>query len=116
MSSTQTYYSVSANAAPRFAQLASDCDADVCVVGGGIAGCSTALHLTQRGYRVVLLEAQGIGAGASGRNGGQVIPGYACGQQYLIDHVGLEGGVLPAVKDLKLDTERLGLRLHPGEV
>jgi gamma-glutamylputrescine oxidase len=89
MSASQTYYSVSANAAPRFASLSSDLDTDVCVVGGGIAGCSTALHLAQRGYRVVLLEAQSIGAGASGRNGGQVIPGYACGQRYLIDQLGL---------------------------
>ena len=47
--------------------------ADVCVVGGGIAGCSAALALAERGYRVVLLEAQRLGWGASGRSGGQVI-------------------------------------------
>ena len=52
--------------------------ADVCVVGGGIAGCSTALHLAERGYRVVLLEGSRIGWGASGRSGGQAIFGYAC--------------------------------------
>jgi gamma-glutamylputrescine oxidase len=88
MSASQTYYSVSANAAPRSTSLCSDVEADVCVIGGGIAGVSTALHLAQRGYRVVLLEAQCIGSGASGRNGGQVIAGYASGQQYLLDHVG----------------------------
>jgi gamma-glutamylputrescine oxidase len=50
--------------------------ADVCVVGGGYAGISAALELAQRGYSVVLLEAQRIGWGASGRNGGQVIVGF----------------------------------------
>ncbi|MDW7746106.1 FAD-binding oxidoreductase [Halomonas sp.] len=49
--------------------------ADVCVVGGGITGCSAALHLAERGYSVVLLEAGEIGHGASGRSGGQILPG-----------------------------------------
>lgn len=65
-------------------------DADVCVVGGGIAGCSTALDLAERGYRVVLLEGQRIGWGASGRSGGQAITGYACGQEALERQVGFE--------------------------
>ncbi|TLF47337.1 FAD-binding oxidoreductase [Halomonas urmiana] len=49
--------------------------ADVCVIGGGITGCSAALHLAERGYSVVLLEAGAIGHGASGRSGGQILPG-----------------------------------------
>lgn len=49
--------------------------ADVCVIGGGITGCSAALHLAERGYSVVLLEAGEIGHGASGRSGGQILPG-----------------------------------------
>ncbi len=65
-------------------------DADVCVIGGGIAGCSTALHLAQRNYRVVLLEAKYIGHGASGRSGGQLLPGYSCGQQVLQQQLGNE--------------------------
>lgn len=48
---------------------------DVCVVGGGFTGLSTALHLAQRGYETVLLEAQRVGWGASGRNGGQLNTG-----------------------------------------
>ncbi|MGR4067657.1 NAD(P)/FAD-dependent oxidoreductase [Billgrantia sp. C5P2] len=48
---------------------------DVCVIGGGITGCSAALHLAERGYTVALLEAQEIGYGASGRSGGQILPG-----------------------------------------
>jgi gamma-glutamylputrescine oxidase len=53
------------------------------VVGGGIAGLSTALHLAQRGYRVTLLEARCIGWGASGRSGAQAIFGVAAGQDKL---------------------------------
>jgi gamma-glutamylputrescine oxidase len=56
--------------------LAGRATADVCVVCGGYAGISAALELAQRGYSVVLLEAQRIGWGASGRNGGQVIVGF----------------------------------------
>ncbi|MDH2372662.1 FAD-binding oxidoreductase [Cobetia sp. 3AK] len=55
--------------------LAGERRADVCVIGGGITGCSAALHLAERGYSVILLEARGIGFGASGRSGGQILPG-----------------------------------------
>lgn len=48
---------------------------DVAIIGGGVTGCSAALHLAERGYRVALLEAGEIGAGASGRSGGQILPG-----------------------------------------
>jgi gamma-glutamylputrescine oxidase len=65
-------------------------DADVCVIGGGIAGCSTALNLAERGYRVALLEGQHIGWGASGRSGGQALIGYASGQARLAAQVGRE--------------------------
>ncbi len=62
--------------------------ADVCIVGGGIAGCSAALHLTELGHRVVLLEAGRVGSAASGRNGGQLIPGTAASQDALEALVG----------------------------
>ncbi len=55
--------------------LTGEVRADVCVVGGGITGCSAALELAERGYSVVLLEAGEIGYGASGRSGGQILPG-----------------------------------------
>jgi gamma-glutamylputrescine oxidase len=61
---------------------------DVAVVGGGIAGCSAALHLAKRGYRVALLEAHVVGYGASGRSGGQTIFGLAASQKSLIAQVG----------------------------
>ncbi|HEX3846026.1 MAG TPA: FAD-binding oxidoreductase [Steroidobacteraceae bacterium] len=55
--------------------LDGDTRADVVVVGGGLTGLSTALHLAEGGAKVVLLEAEEPGWGASGRNGGQVNPG-----------------------------------------
>lgn len=82
-----TYYDHSAAARPVCATLAADVDCDVAVVGGGITGLSAALHLRARGYDVVLLEAARIGAGASGRSGGQVLPGFACGIATLGRHL-----------------------------
>ncbi|MGV2187368.1 FAD-binding oxidoreductase [Rhizobium rhizogenes] len=56
---------------------------DVCVIGGGYTGLSSALHLAKKGYRVVLLEANRLGWGASGRNGGQVNTGMRLHQDEL---------------------------------
>lgn len=88
MEHVRSWYAASAHPAPLRAPLRGDVEADVCVVGGGIAGCSTALHLAERGYRVVLLEGQRIAWGASGRSGGQAIVGYACSQDKLVSQVG----------------------------
>jgi gamma-glutamylputrescine oxidase len=76
----RSYYAASAHPAPDRPALAGSLDCDVCVVGGGIAGCSAALHLAERGYRVALLEENRIGWGASGRSGGQAIYGLAAHQ------------------------------------
>ncbi len=62
--------------------------AEVCVVGAGYAGLSAALHLTQAGYDTVVLEAKTVGAGASGHNGGQVMPGFAADPHALLDSLG----------------------------
>lgn len=85
-----SYYQASAHAWPEQSVLIGDVAVDVCVVGGGIAGCSAALHLAERGYSVALLEAQHIGWGASGRSGGQIIAGFACGQEPLEQQLGLQ--------------------------
>jgi gamma-glutamylputrescine oxidase len=84
-----SYYAMTDATAAR-APLSGETRADVAVLGGGIAGCSAALHLAQRGYRVALLEARTIGYGASGRSGGQTIFGLAIGQQKLQREVGRE--------------------------
>jgi gamma-glutamylputrescine oxidase len=83
-----SYYAASANTTANHPALTVDVEADVCVVGGGIAGCATALFLAERGYKVVLLEGHRIGFGASGRSGGQAIVGYACSQDTLVAQVG----------------------------
>jgi gamma-glutamylputrescine oxidase len=84
-----SYYALNDAWAPR-EPLRGEEVADVAVLGGGIAGCSAALHLAQRGYRVVLLEARAVGYGASGRSGGQTIFGLAVGQPKLKREVGRE--------------------------
>ncbi len=77
------YYAATANRALEFPALRGSEEADVCVIGGGFTGLSSALHLAERGYRVVLLEAERIGWGASGRNGGQCTVGQRQGQEEL---------------------------------
>jgi gamma-glutamylputrescine oxidase len=83
-----SYYADTAHAVPERPALGGRVDCDVCVVGGGIAGCSTALHLAERGHSVVLLEEQRIGWGASGRSGAQAIFGVAAEQAKLERLVG----------------------------
>jgi gamma-glutamylputrescine oxidase len=90
MTHVASYYAATANPSPRRPALAGDVAADVCVVGGGIAGCAAALELAERGYRVVLLEGQRIAWGASGRSGGQAIFGFGASQGSLVAQVGRE--------------------------
>ena len=71
-----SYYEATASREAAAAPLKGSASADVCVVGGGYAGLSAALELRARGFDVVLLEALRIGSAASGRNGGQVLPGF----------------------------------------
>ena len=83
-----SYYAASANAAAARPSLEGTVDCDVCVVGAGIAGCSSALHLAQAGLSVVQLEQHRVSWGASGRSGGQALFGIAASQTKLERLVG----------------------------
>ena len=72
---TNSYYAATVNAATDYAPLQGATEADVCVVGAGFTGIATALTLAERGYSVAVVEANRVGWGASGRNGGQLING-----------------------------------------
>ena len=74
---TSSYYAATVNEVTDYPAFEGTVSADVCVVGGGFSGVSTALSLVERGYSVALVEANRIGWGASGRNGGQVINGIS---------------------------------------
>ena len=102
---TRSYYAATAHTAPDRGELDSSIDCDVCVVGGGIAGCSTALHLAESGYDVALLEEYRVGWGASGRSGAQAIHGVAAG------HIKLERLIGPADARLVWDVSIEGLSL-----
>jgi len=122
MDHVASYYAATAHAAPLRPALADDLQADVCVVGGGIAGCAAALELAERGYRVVLLEAQRVAWGASGRSGGQAIFGYGTSQASLAAQVGRESArrlwdlSIEALQWLRTRVERHGIDcdLHWG--
>lgn len=87
-----SWYAATAQPSPPRPALVGDVRADVAIVGGGATGLSAALHLAERGARVVLLEGGRIGHGASGRNGGQIIPGLRLGAADLVARFGLERG------------------------
>ncbi|RLU11273.1 FAD-dependent oxidoreductase [Pseudomonas prosekii] len=86
-----SYYAATAKAMAPYPALASDLEADVCVIGGGFTGVNTAIELAQRGLSVILLEARRIGWGASGRNGGQLIRGIGHDVSGFARYVGEEG-------------------------
>jgi gamma-glutamylputrescine oxidase len=86
----ESWYAASANLQLDFPALQGETSADVCIIGGGYTGLSSAIHLRKRGYSVVLLEANKIGWGASGRNGGHVGTGQRADQHSLEQLVGLE--------------------------
>jgi gamma-glutamylputrescine oxidase len=83
-----TYYQASANQNPGWPQLQGEITGDVIVIGGGFTGISAALELAQAGYEVVLLEANTVGSGASGRNGGQICTGFSPGQARIESQLG----------------------------
>lgn len=84
-----SYYRATAGDAPAYAPVEGRNEAHVAVIGGGFAGLNTALGLAERGVDgVCLLEAERIGHGASGRNGGFVFAGYSLGEGTLLEQLG----------------------------
>lgn len=84
-----SYYAATGHAAPLRSALQGNHTADVCIVGGGLAGVSAALELAERGYSVIVLEARRVGWAASGRNGGQALIGFASDQDVYEQQLGL---------------------------
>lgn len=83
-----SWYAASTTPLPEQAPARGEIQADVAILGAGYTGLSAALELAQAGYKVVVLEAERIGWGASGRNGGQAIVGYGCEVDTLEQLVG----------------------------
>lgn len=83
-----SYYRATASPFSAQPSLVGDHKADVCIIGGGFTGLSAALAAAEAGYSVILLEAEAIGFGASGRNGGQLIPGLRWGMADILSEFG----------------------------
>jgi gamma-glutamylputrescine oxidase len=117
-----SYYVATANAMPAHAPLQGGVVADVCIIGGGYTGLSTLLHLAERGYDAVLLEAARVGAGASGRNGGQLASGQRLDQAALERMFGVERARLlwqlaeeaKALVKARIARHRIACDLRPG--
>ena len=85
-----SYYAASRNPKPDRPTLKNDIQVEICVVGGGYSGLSTALHLIETDHEVVVLEGAQIGWGASGRNGGQIVNGLNASLQKIKKSYGQE--------------------------
>ncbi|AFU97865.2 NAD(P)/FAD-dependent oxidoreductase [Simiduia agarivorans] len=112
---TDSYYAATAITAPPVKVLEGEVRADVCIIGGGYTGVSSALHLAEKGYKVVLLEANKLGWGASGRNGGHVGTGQRKEQEDLEQMLGMDTAKalwnlgLEAVETVESIIERHGI-------
>ncbi|WP_148862834.1 NAD(P)/FAD-dependent oxidoreductase [Marinobacter fonticola] len=91
-SHTNSYYAASANDKTIRPTLKGHVTADICIVGAGFTGMSTALHMAEKGYKVVVLEGSRIGFGASGRNGGQIVNSYSRDIDFIERHYGEKVG------------------------
>jgi gamma-glutamylputrescine oxidase len=115
----RNYYDATAIGARITGPLHSEISTDVAIIGAGITGCSAALHLAERGYKVAVLEAGQIGHGASGRNGGQALPGFAADQVKVRRIIGDDAAQrlwdmsMEAVDLLHSQIDRFSIPCHP---
>ncbi|MFY0990860.1 NAD(P)/FAD-dependent oxidoreductase [Halomonas sp. C05BenzN] len=100
-----SWYAASANPAPARPALAGELECDVCVVGAGFTGISSALHLAEKGLSVVVLEASRVGFGASGRNGGQIVNSYSRDMDVIEAKYGLD--TARALGDMAFEGNRI---------
>jgi glycine/D-amino acid oxidase-like deaminating enzyme len=106
-----TWYADTAVPVPARGAFSGSMDVDVCVVGAGLAGLTTARELACRGWSVVVLEAYDIAWNASGRNTGFVLPGFACDMDKVVKRVGLDDAkALWALSEAGLDYVRAAIR------
>ncbi|QOR39438.1 FAD-binding oxidoreductase [Billgrantia diversa] len=100
-----SYYAATANPAPERPALEGDVECDVCVIGAGFTGISSALHLAEQGVEVVVLEAARVGFGASGRNGGQIVNSYSRDMDVIESRYGAE--TARALGDMAFEGNRI---------
>ncbi len=82
----RSYYAASINDQTVYPALTDSVTVDVCIIGAGFTGVSTAVTLAERGYRVAVVEANRVGWGATGRNGGQIISGFSGASKIIKRH------------------------------
>ncbi|SDK96410.1 gamma-glutamylputrescine oxidase [Pseudomonas delhiensis] len=111
-----SYYAASANPVPPRPELKGETETDVCIIGAGYTGLSTALFLLENGFKVTVLEAAKVGFGASGRNGGQIVNSYSRDidviertvgpkQAQLLGQMAFEGGRIIRERIAKYDIQ-----------
>lgn len=124
MHHVDSYYAATANQHAPWPELQDAIQCDVCIIGGGFTGLSSALFLTEAGYDVVVLEAARIGYGASGRNGGQVVNSYSrdvdvIAQRYGSDVAKMLGSMMFEGADIirdRIDRYAIACDYRPGGI
>ncbi|MGS0730397.1 NAD(P)/FAD-dependent oxidoreductase, partial [Shewanella sp. 0m-11] len=88
-----SYYNATINNETDYPELEGEIRVDVVIVGGGFTGVATAIELSEKGFKVAILEANKIAWGATGRNGGQVtgsLSGDQAMTKQLVNCIGTE--------------------------